>query len=182
MELPNSTKTIVIVGGGSIGLSTAYNLAKSLSTASSVKIIVLDIFERPFAASSSQCTGCLHYGFPEKETQPLLPLGKYSFDLWAAEAESEEFKETTGYRAHSFFGVNSGSGRRLELLPEWIQRWPNWDIDEDVLGPNNATVYVSSSASLVSVFDDRLCLVTRPALENGSQLSVSSWAYRSRQA
>lgn len=172
----------MIVGGGSTGLSTAYNLAMSYSTASSVKIIVIDIFEKPFAASSSQCTGCLHYGFPEKETQPLLPLGKYSFDLWAAEAESEEFRNTIGYRAHSFFGVNSGSGRRIELLPDWIQRKPNWDIDEDVLGPNNATVYVSSCNILISLFDDRLNIVTRPALENGSQLNVSNWAYRSRQA
>ena len=182
MALPHSSKTIVIVGGGSIGLSTAYNLAKSLSTASSAKIIVIDIFEKTFAASSSQCTGCLHYGFPEKETQPLLPLGKYSFDLWAAEAESEEFKETTGYRAHSFFGVKSGSGRRTELLPDWIQKWPNWDIDEHILGPNNATVYVSSSTNLISVFDHSLPIVTRRALENGSRLSVSSWAYRLRQA
>ncbi|KAL8835396.1 MAG: hypothetical protein Q9170_003324 [Blastenia crenularia] len=134
-------RTIVIVGAGSIGLSTAYNLAKSSSAASSsVKIIVIDPFDRPFAASSSQCTGCFHYGFPEKETQPLLPLGKYSFDLWAAHAGNEDFQKPTGYRPHSFFGVNQGSGNGIEALPDWIQSEQTWDVDEDVLGTRNATV------------------------------------------
>lgn len=184
MPLPDSPKTIVIVGGGSIGLCNAYNLAKSFSTASSeqVRIIVIDIFEKPFAASSSQCTGCIHYGFPEKESEPLLPLGKYSFDLWAAEAESEEFRNTTGYRAHSFFGVRSGSGNGIGLLPDWIQRQPDWDIDEDILGPNNATVYVTSYNLLIIVSNDRFRTVIHQELVHGSQHSVSSWGYRLRQA
>ena len=141
-------ETVVIVGGGSIGLCTAYNLAKSLSPGSassqSSRIIVIDPFDVPFAASSSQCTGCIHYGFPEKESRSLFPLGKYSFDLWAAEAENEDegedFKRETGYRAHSCFGVNPGSGHGIEALPDWFQKNPTWDIDENVLGHRNAMV------------------------------------------
>lgn len=138
-----STDTVVIVGGGSIGLCTAYNLAQSFSNAPiQMRIVVVDPFEKPFAASSSNCTGCFHYGFPERETQPLLPLGKYSFDLWAAQAESEEFRNTTGYRTHSFFGVKSVSGHGIETLPDWIRAEPTWDVDENLLGRRNATVYV----------------------------------------
>ena len=143
-------ETTVIVGGGSIGLSTAYNLAQSFSTASvQVRIIVIELFHKPFAASSSQCTGCFHYGFPEKESQPLLPLGKYSFDLWAAQARSEDSRKATGYRAHSFFGVNPGIGHGIETLPDWIQTKPTWDIDPDVLGARNATVYVFPRTCLI---------------------------------
>lgn len=134
---------IVILGDGSIGLSTAYNLAESFSmTSTKVRIIVVEFSEKPFAAASSQCTGCFHYGFPETESKPLLPLGKYSFHLWEAQAESEDFKRTTGYRAHSFFGVNSGVGHGTEALPDWIQVKPTWDIDQEVLGYRNATVYI----------------------------------------
>ncbi|KAL8932035.1 MAG: hypothetical protein Q9216_006990 [Gyalolechia sp. 2 TL-2023] len=46
----------------------------------------------------------------------------------------------TGYRAHSFFGVNPGSGDGIEALPDWIRKQPDWDIDQDVLGSRNATV------------------------------------------
>lgn len=133
----------MIVGGGSIGLSTAYNLARSFSISSTeVRIIVIEFSDNLFAAAFSQCTGCFHYGFPETESQPLLPLGKYSFDLWEAHAENEDFKRKTGYRAHSVLGVNSGVGRGTEALPDWIQMRPTWDVDQEVLGSRNATVYV----------------------------------------
>lgn len=53
------------------------NLAGFSSNASlQVRIIVIDPFDKLSAASSSQCKGCFHQGFLEKETQPLLPLGK----------------------------------------------------------------------------------------------------------
>ena len=108
-------------------------------------------YHKTFAASSSNCTGCFHYGFPEKESQPLLPLGKYSFDLWAAQAESEEFKKTTGYRAQSSYGVKLGTGHGIGALPDWIQKNPSWDIDEGILGTRTATVYVFSKSCLLIV-------------------------------
>lgn len=49
----------------------------------------------------------------------------------------------TGYRAHSFFGVKLASGHGIGALPDWIQTEPTWDIDEDVLGSRNATVYAT---------------------------------------
>lgn len=161
---------------GSIGLSTAFILAQSFFNASvKARIIVIDIFDKPFAAASSQCTGCFHYAFPEKESQPLVPLGKYSFDLWAAQAESEDFKKRTGFRAHSCFGVNPGIGKGIEALPDWIQSKSTWDIDQDVLGPRNATVYVlpRSHRILRSHLDHPTAI--QQVLASGSQLSASSW-------
>lgn len=136
--MPNES-LVVIVGGGCIGLSIAYNLAKR-SSGSNSKIKVIDAFDKPFTAASSACTGCFHYGFPEPQYHPLLPLGKYSFDLWAAEAEKAGFKAATGYRAQSSFGINPGSGQRLDQLPDWVQKDPSWDVDTNVLGTHTATV------------------------------------------
>lgn len=70
----------IVVGAGSIGLSTAYHLA--LHQASHNKrIIVLDALSKPFGATSGSCTGCLHYEFREPEGEHLFELGKYSFEL-----------------------------------------------------------------------------------------------------
>ncbi|KAI1115079.1 hypothetical protein F5Y14DRAFT_440819 [Nemania sp. NC0429] len=132
---------VIIVGAGSIGLCTAYHLAKQCSEqALHVTIKVLEVFGEPFAGASSTCTGCLHYGFPEPQSPPLLPLGKYSFDLWASEAGDDSFTMATGYRAQSSYGINLGSGQRLDVLPDWVKSEPNWDVDTNVLGARTATV------------------------------------------
>ena len=105
---------IVIVGGGCVGLSTAYHLAKmTISSSPKTQIMVIEACEKPFAAASSACTGCLHYSFPEPLNEPLLPLGKYSFDLWPAEAAKADFQAATGYRAKSLFGIAQGTAKDL---------------------------------------------------------------------
>ncbi|KAJ8133247.1 hypothetical protein O1611_g372 [Lasiodiplodia mahajangana] len=137
----DNSEVVVIVGAGSIGLCTAYNLAKRSSPESPHDIIikVIDVFNQPFAGASSNCTGCLHYGFPEQQS-PAIPLGKYSFDLWASEASDDSFREATGYRAQSTFGVDPGSGHGLDSLPNWVKIDSNWDVDKNVLGDRTATV------------------------------------------
>ncbi|KAI0098721.1 hypothetical protein GGR51DRAFT_537676 [Nemania sp. FL0031] len=140
MSAFQDSEVIVIVGAGSIGLCTAYNLAKRSSAGPRHVIIkVIDAFNQPFAGSSSNCTGCLHYGFPEKQF-PAKPLGKYSFDLWASEAEDDSFKEATGYRAQSTFGIDPGNGQGLDSLPDWVKTNSNWDVNKKVLGDRTATV------------------------------------------
>ncbi|KAI0199311.1 hypothetical protein F4808DRAFT_214239 [Astrocystis sublimbata] len=140
MAEPQSSGAVVIVGAGSIGLCTAYNLAKrALAKSQHIDITVVDAFAKPFAGASSNCTGCLHYGFPDPQ-YPAIPLGMYSFDLWAAEAENEPFRESTGYRAQSSFGVSLGYGRGLEHLPDWLKKDSNWDVNNEVLGTRTATV------------------------------------------
>ncbi|KAI1362625.1 hypothetical protein F5Y08DRAFT_269231 [Xylaria arbuscula] len=140
MSRPQAGEAIVIVGAGSIGLCTAYNLAKrSLEESLPINIKVVDAFNQCFAGPSSNCTGCLHYGFPEPQF-PALPLGKYSFDLWALEADSKAFREITGYRAQSSFGIDPGSGHGLDELPDWVKRDSSWDANKEVLGTKTATV------------------------------------------
>ncbi|KAI1490509.1 hypothetical protein F5X96DRAFT_543969 [Biscogniauxia mediterranea] len=131
--------SIIIVGSGVIGLSTAYNLAKA-SSDSPVKIRVIEVFTRPFTATSSTCTGCFHYGFPESQLKPLLPLGKYSYDLWSVEAENADFKAATGYKTQSSFGIRVGKGYGLNLLPDWVKKDTSWDVNTGVLGARTATV------------------------------------------
>lgn len=90
MPQTQNSSIVVIISSRSISLAIAYNIAHQASNSQTrLKITVIELFDEPFAAMPLTCTGCLHYGFPE-ETQPLLPSGKYSFDLWATQAEKEE--------------------------------------------------------------------------------------------
>lgn len=134
-------ETTIIVGGGSIGLNTAYHLAL-LAKASEQprRIVVVEIFNETFAAASGQNTGCLHHEFREDEGPILEPLGKYSFQLWGERAEDADFRAAVGYRAHNFFELNPGSGFGLEKLPDWLQYDPSWDVDESVLSSPSAMV------------------------------------------
>ncbi|ROV88946.1 hypothetical protein VPNG_10198 [Cytospora leucostoma] len=91
----NTKATIVIIGAGSIGLSTAYHLAlHQASHNNDERIIVLDALPKPFGATSGPCTGCLHYEFREPEGGHLIELGRYSFELWRSlAADGEGFRE-----------------------------------------------------------------------------------------
>ncbi|KAL1883296.1 hypothetical protein Daus18300_000354 [Diaporthe australafricana] len=133
---------VVIVGGGVIGLSTAYNLAKrTLESSRKVRILVIEASDACFTASSSHCTGCFHYAFTDLALMPILPLGEYSFDLWEAELVGSDSKETTGYRAQSSFGIAPGTGKGLDELPDWVIKDASWDVDASVLGARTATVW-----------------------------------------
>ncbi|KAF4953758.1 hypothetical protein FGADI_5751 [Fusarium gaditjirri] len=133
--------TIIIVGAGCIGLCTAYQLSKSFEEYERKPyIMVVEASDRPFAAASSACTGCFHYHFPGPLNKVLTPLGKYSFDLWAQEAQHADFRLATGYRAKSSYGIHQGDGKGLNQLPNWIKRKISWDVDNHVLGDNTAIV------------------------------------------
>lgn len=134
---------IIIIGAGCIGLCTAYQLSKSFDNQErKPRIIVVEAGDRPFAAASSACTGCFHYHLPGPLSETLTPLRKYSFDLWAQEAQNAYFRLATGYRENSSYGVRQGDGKGLERLPNWIKTQTSWDVDNQVLGVNTATVYV----------------------------------------
>jgi len=136
---------IIIVGAGVIGLCTAYQILKNApDSGPKPRVKIIDVFEKPFTGASGNCTGCVHYGFPESGTQPMIPLGKYSFDLWADEARGEAFREATGYRAQSSFGLSPGNGQNLAVLPDWVCQEATWNVDTKVLGNETATVYVAS--------------------------------------
>ena len=71
----------VIIGGGSIGLCTAYSLATQYRNKRDV--IVLEALPDPFQAASATNTGCLrlHFEYPSEQAD-LMPLGKYPLRLW----------------------------------------------------------------------------------------------------
>jgi glycine/D-amino acid oxidase-like deaminating enzyme len=135
---------VVIVGGGIIGLCTAYNLAKEThkaTTGSKRKITVLEARSSTFTAASSHNTGCLHYYFPELFGKDITPLGKYSFELWQSIAQSDaQFAADTGYRAQSFFPIILGSGKDEKALPNWVAAGEDWDVDWGSRGVVCATV------------------------------------------
>ncbi|KAI1378989.1 nucleotide-binding domain-containing protein [Hypoxylon crocopeplum] len=135
---------VVIIGGGVIGLCTAYQLAKStkLQPDSQIKIVVLEAKTSPFQSTSSHCTGCLHYGYQEQFGDDLLPLGEYSFDIWQSIAKDDaEFRSETGYRPSSFFWVEYGDGDNIdEVLPNWMKLGGHWKLDEGEHGDKCATI------------------------------------------
>ncbi|CVL06785.1 uncharacterized protein FMAN_11881 [Fusarium mangiferae] len=132
---------IIIVGAGCIGLCTAYELSKSFDDQERMpRIIVAEACDRPFAAASSACTGCFHYHFPGPLSKALTPLGKYSFDLWAQEAQNADFRLATGYLENSSYSILQGDGKGLDRLPDWIKTEAFWDVDNHVLGNKTATV------------------------------------------
>ncbi|KAI0431089.1 hypothetical protein F5Y09DRAFT_341030 [Xylaria sp. FL1042] len=105
-----------------------------------IVVKVGDVFNQPFAGTSSNCASCPQYHFLEPQF-PAIPLGKHSFDLWASEeAEGDSFREVTGYRAQSSFGINLGSGLGLDGVPDWVKMDSNWDINKGILGARTATV------------------------------------------
>jgi glycine/D-amino acid oxidase-like deaminating enzyme len=152
---PNPTKTrcwgdedgdatvaaVVVVGGGVIGLCTAYNLAKAVGSKQKLKITVLDARSSAFTAASQHNTGCLHYGFHDSFGKDITPLGKYSFELWQSIARSDiQFVADTGYRPQSFFPIIPGDGKDEKTLPNWVSSKEDWDVDWGTKGVVCATV------------------------------------------
>ncbi|KAI1123472.1 nucleotide-binding domain-containing protein [Nemania abortiva] len=136
---------VIIVGGGVIGLCTAYNLAKATQTATKTKtwrkIIVLEARGSPFLAASSHNTGCLHYGFLDSFAKDLFEIGEYSFELWDSIASRDaQFVADTGFRRQSFFPIIPSTTGVDGLLPNWVQVEDGWSVNCGARGSVNATV------------------------------------------
>lgn len=142
--MANTGNTITIVGGGVIGLSTAYNIALGNDISNpkvKQKIIVLETGSSVFSSASSHNTGCLHYYFPEEFGKDLTPLGKYSFDVWQSIAQrNSSFINDTGYRPNSLLPIVPGYGRDENALPNCIKNEQQWDINWGSRGNPCATV------------------------------------------
>ncbi|TAQ85800.1 hypothetical protein B7494_g5857 [Chlorociboria aeruginascens] len=121
--------TVIIIGSGAIGLSTAYQLAKdNRELLQRQNIVVIDVYASPFGATSQTNTGILGYS---SFAPNLFPLGKYSFELWKQLAQDAEFAARCGFKPCSNISVSPGKGLGLQLLPNWIQiqkrsSWNAW--------------------------------------------------------
>lgn len=133
---------VIIVGGGVIGLSVAYQLAKDCQKHNQKPMItVLEVRPATFEDASSHNTGCLHYAFHDSFGKDLTDLGQYSFQLWEAIANSDSrFRAASGYRPQSFFPIMPGDGKGRELLPEWVDTQDDWDVDWGSKGQVCATM------------------------------------------
>jgi glycine/D-amino acid oxidase-like deaminating enzyme len=125
----------VIVGGGSLGLCTAYFLAKENNR----KVIVVDALDEPFSAASSFNSGCLLFN---EFGEGLVELGEYSQKLWNEFGNDPEFRRITGYRARALLDViPGGSGKGLDLLPNWVDVGPEVDIRTHPVEGDSALMY-----------------------------------------
>ncbi|KAF1963706.1 nucleotide-binding domain-containing protein [Byssothecium circinans] len=137
-ESPNlmEKKNVAILGAGSIGMWSAFYLAKALPL-DSYNVIVVDTVGSAFGATSGTCTGCIHYGFQDVN---LINLGKYSFRFWRNFAQDDEFRATTGLRFNSVFGLHEKDGEDIDLLPDWVRTGDNWKVNTEFLGTQSGVI------------------------------------------
>lgn len=104
-DYPHANSNVVIVNRAVIGFCTAFQVAKSARDSRlNISVSVLEGQPPLSSSASSRNTDCLRFGHPEPYGPFLLPLGKYSFNLWKAIDEVDPtFRSTTGYRPQSFY-------------------------------------------------------------------------------
>lgn len=133
-------KTTVIVGAGSIGLWTAYQLAHANcegGLSSSSTIIVIEASASAFGETFKSYTGCIHYKFHD---EIMDEFGMPRFASWRNLAGSNELYDTAGVRFNSIFSLTKNDGDDQELLPDWLRTSDAWRVDSELSGANNAMV------------------------------------------
>lgn len=142
MTSGNYTGPTVIVGGGIIGLSTAYYLAsdtwdKVSGKSSNNNIVVVEASSKICAGASGQNEGVAgDFGVKNE----IMPLAKLSYDLHFQIAEEYKGKEKYGFSSltiHALFsnGYEPSNHRlpfpvieqeSLSRLPRWINVSSDW--------------------------------------------------------
>ncbi len=110
---------MVIVGGGIIGLCTAYYLSQARKSGRSITIV--DSAARLFAGASGKANGILgDYGF-EREAEPL---GKLSWELHQQLASVHRGQAVWGYRDVMIYDMRHAAPDDSALLapvPAWFK-------------------------------------------------------------
>ncbi len=110
---------VVIVGGGIIGLSTAYYLSQARKSGRSITIV--DSAARLFAGASGKANGILgDYGF-EREAEPL---GKLSWELHQQLASVHRGQAVWSYRDVMIYDMRHAApdgSALLAPLPAWFK-------------------------------------------------------------
>jgi glycine/D-amino acid oxidase-like deaminating enzyme len=112
-----------ILGGGVVGLSTAYYLSQSIDPA---RIGILDSAPELCAGASGQATGILHYGDSTPETNSLSRLAWNLHKTLALENNGEVrygFSPLVAYNITVNGGVNRtlANHRQDVKLPRWLK-------------------------------------------------------------
>jgi glycine/D-amino acid oxidase-like deaminating enzyme len=121
-------ETTIIVGGGVIGLSTAYWLSQAKREREH-NIIVLEAWEECFQDASGHNTGVLsHHWF----SGHLQRLAEYSFGLYQDLArEKPSFRHTCGYHQDSLFTAHPGPNVSDPNTPLWLSVAREWHVDTE---------------------------------------------------
>lgn len=139
-------RTTVIVGGGVIGLFTAYSLAKAYHQLQRRhRILVIEARDNLFSASSEHNSGCLaHHWLPGF----LKPLGAYPYDLWRDLGKDIGFLEACGYKEDCLYEIRPDNGKNLHELPNWFISKDSWDVRPEAEPGDVASILVTVHSRL----------------------------------
>ena len=113
----------VIVGGGIIGLSTAYYLSRTTSASKRANITVVDTAPRLLAGASGFAGGFLA---PDWFSPAVAPLGQLSFDLHEKLAAEEGGRDRWSYGRSTALSLSvadlgvSKPDRRKDRTEDWL--------------------------------------------------------------
>jgi glycine/D-amino acid oxidase-like deaminating enzyme len=119
-------RTVVIVGGGVMGLSTAY--FTSLATRARARrwrVVVVDAAAESRDTSSDHNTGCVNGIFPEG---PGHQLAEYSYNIFRGHrdrSDQEHFRRFTRLKGSTIFKVSDEDTGRPGSIPGWFNAGSN---------------------------------------------------------
>lgn len=112
----SKTQTTCIIGGGVIGLSTAYFLARATRKTCRTRIVVIEAGEI-FGAASTMNTGCV---FGSELSTDVRPLGELSLKLWSVLGKDQNFRGQTGYSTNALFEAKQNGDVSEHQPPNWF--------------------------------------------------------------
>lgn len=111
-------KTVVIVGGGLIGLSTAYHTALTChSVERACRVTVLDAADIFWDKSSAYNTGSVKGQFPDGERRQLA---QYSYNMFRRLSKRDDFLRRTSIKDHTCYTVSADGNVKPQALPRWV--------------------------------------------------------------
>lgn len=172
---------VVVVGGGSMGIATAYYLAKA-----NQKVLVIDQFSIPNTMGSHHGeTRILRLGYGNGGT--YVPLVKEALELWI-ELEKETGKTlfnrtgaiSVGYPGSDFVEETIKSSVKYNLTyekldaQELMKKWPGISVPEDYVAcydPNSGFLY---SEECVKTYKEECEILGVTILENQRVQAIQS--------
>src|ERR1700722_8865818 len=125
------TVTTIIVGGGVVGLSTAY--WQSRMNKKQREIIVLEAQNECFQEASGHNSGLVSCHWFSGD---LRQLADHSFGIYQELAREKpafkpEFKHTCDYHENSLFQAHCGEGQTDPRAPHWMKIHDGWHLESE---------------------------------------------------
>lgn len=127
--MPAIHETFIVVGGGIIGLTTAYQLAATCrSLDRSCRIVVLDAATSLWDTSAHYNTGGISGFHP---SGPRHEISVYSYNMLRALSNDDEFRRMTCIKDHTTYTVSQDGHAMPENLPGWVNAKSEWKLRFD---------------------------------------------------